>query len=797
MPRLVLDEPIVKKPILILDEPTKKSRLILDEEPSKLKLVEDSPSVLNTAITNIKEHPFKAILQPLPKTLGGLTPKEKLREKFLPPLETTKEEPLLSPTKEGLKAFGVEMAGQIGDIATTPATYIPLPAGKIIGKIPFKGTTIGEIAKTIPVGRGFMKGAEELGKYEQTLKAITPLSSRGITELNPVQKITQALKEAAPIRAKQEALYTVERTKRVGAVIEAGKTGGEQGYFNQLGALKGELSKVQFTGIRDKISQPDIDSLFNTIEQHQTLLPLEKVTAKTGLAKLLGTEGGTVPTEGQLKLLGEIFPKDFVKTILDKRPFLQKAGESIAEVFNVPKALMASFDLSAPLRQGVFLVGRPKQGIPAFRDMFKYAFSEKAYQGLLQDIQKRPTYALMRESRLPITDIGKGLTGREERFMSNLAEKIPVIGKIVRASDRAYTGFLNKLRADVFDDLIKSAQKQGIKIEGKVLNDISNFVGTATGRGKLGVLENSAVILNTTLFSPRLMASRISLLNPIYYTKLDPMVRKEALKSLLTFGGTALSVLSLAKMGGAEVGIDPRNADFGKIKVNNTRFDIGGGFQQYIRMAAQLITGEHISSTTGVKSTVGEGYKPLTRLDIAIRFLETKETPIASFATMLLKGQTSLGKKPEIPTEIANRFTPMVIQDMQDLYKERGLEGITIGIPAIFGVGLQTYSPTPSELVYSKNSVLSHVRELNKQGRFEEARKLQEQNKDIISKGYQFEGNQSIINSYNKQIDMIDKSTFYSSEQKKEKISFYNQKVKELEKKMEEKLKTMKRMKGK
>lgn len=750
------------------------------------------PSIVNTTIENIKQHPFKTILQPLPKTLGGLTPKEKLREKFLPPLETTANEPPLSPLKEGLKAFGVEMAGDIGDIAATPATYIPVPAGKMIGKIPFKGTTVGEIAKTIPIGKGFMKGAEELGRYEQTLKSIAPLTSRGITELNPVQKITQALKEAKPIRAKQEALYTAERTKRVGAVVEAGKAGGEQGYFNQLGALKGELPKVQFTGIRDKIAQPDIDSLFNTIEAHPNLLPLEKVTAKTGLAKLLGEEGGAVPTEGQLKLLGDVFPKDFIKIVTDKKPFLQKAGEGIAEVLNVPRALMASFDLSAPLRQGVFLVGRPKQWMPAFGDMFKYAFSEKAYQGLLQDIQKRPTYALMRESKLPITDIGAGLTGREEKFMSNLAEKIPVIGKIVRASDRAYTGFLDKLRADTFDDLIKSAQKQGIKVEGKVLNDISSFVGAATGRGKLGALENSAVILNSTFFSPRLMASRINLLRPDYYIKLDPMVRKEALKSLLTFGGTALSVLSLAKMGGAQVGIDPRSADFGKIKVGNTRYDIGGGFQQYIRAAAQLITGEHISSTTGVKTTVGEGYKPLTRLDIASRFIETKEAPVASFATMLLKGQTSLGKKPEIPTEIANRFTPMVIQDMQDLYKERGLEGITMGIPAIFGTGVQTYSPNASELVYSKNSVLSHVRELNKQGRFKEARKLQEQNKDIIREGYQFEGNQSIINFYNKQIDRIDKSTFYTPENKKEKILFYNQKIKELENKMEEKYKTMK-----
>ncbi len=742
---------------------------------------------VSSPLQTIKEHPFKSLLQPVAKTLGGKAPSEVIYEKY--------------GGKEGggerylpafFRAFGAGVAGDVADIATTPASYIPVPLGKILGKIPVKGTTLGQIAKTIPVGRGFVQGAKELGRYEQTLKAISPLSSRGIPT-DPVNKVIMALKEVKPLRKEQEALYSAERGKRVAQVIEAGKIGGEEGYYKQLAALKGQLPKVQLESIRQFITPDDLNQLFNKVEESSILQPLEKVTAKTGLAKLMGVQGGSIPTEGEIKLLSNVFPKEFVDTILSKRPLLQRIGETTAEVLNIPRALMASVDLSAPLRQGVFLVGRPKQFLPAFKDMFKYFFNEKAYQGLMKDIANRPTYALMKESKLPLTQIGSPLTGREEAFMSNLAERIPVVGRAVRASDRAYTGFLNKLRADVFDDLVKSAGKMGVEVNDSVAKNISKFVGAATGRGQLPrALENSAVALNSVFFSPRLMASRLNLMNPKFYTNLDPFTRKEALKSLLTFGSTALSILSLAKMGGASIGIDPRSADFGKIKAGDTRYDIFGGFQQYARLAAQILTGEHISSTTGVKTTIGEGYRAPTRLDILSRFLESKEAPIASFVTTLLKGKTQFGEKVKIPQEVMDRFTPMVIQDVRDLINERGLEGTGLAIPGVFGVGVQTYSPTARDMVYSANSVLNNYKELIKKGRIKEASDILNKNRETIQMGKSLEPLQSVINNYEKLKEQIKNNTIIPKLQKKQMISSYDSQIKDLTQKIEEQFKQLK-----
>ncbi len=509
---------------------------------------------------------------------------------------------------------------------------------------------------------------------------------------DPVQKIITALKQAKPLRGAQEAMYSKARGQKFAKMMGSrGRVSGEKGFYAELGSLKGELPKAQFESLRGSIKQTDIDSLFNKIND-SNIGDWEKITAKTGLSKILGQEGGSVPTKNELSLLDEVYGKEFTQALLDKRPLLEKFMSLASDVLNVPRSLMASFDFSAPLRQGVFLVGKPKQWIPAFKGMFKSFVSEKAFQASMEEIASRPSYKLMREHRLALTKPSSALAKGEEVFMSNLAEKIPGIGTVVRASERAYSGFLNKLRADVFDEFVKRGKDLDILDDKTFLQSSADFVNAATGRGKLpSSLEGSAKALNGVFFSPRLMASRLSLLNPVSYIKMHPEVRKQALKSLFTFAGTGMTVLTLAELAGAEVGKDPRSSDFGKIKIGNTRFDIWGGFQQYIKAASQIISGKLISSTTGKEYTLGEGYKPITRLDIAAKFFESKEAPIASFITSLLRGENAIGDKFDLPVELVNRVTPMLIQDIYDLQKEWGPKGVLMGMPGMFGVGSQTY----------------------------------------------------------------------------------------------------------
>ena len=572
-----------------------------------------------------------------------------------------------------------------------------------------KKSTVKDVPATEPFGEAFIeKGlarksgikhkeiyeipAEDVGLKTFDINKYLP---KGVKPINVVERVHTALKKAKPIRKQQELIYTKERGVRFAKGQEAAEKagGGQKGFQARLREFKGEFEKVEFESIQKDISQNDIDSLFDMVEN--AVPGWDVVSAQRGLGKLFGEFGGKVPTEGELKLLRQVFPKDFIKTLIQKQGVWTRMSKAGYETINVPRSIMSSFDLSAPFRQGIFLApSHPIRFTQSFLKMFKQFGSEKAHRAVMESIKKKVSYEYMDD--LALTEVGAGLAKREEAFMSNLAERIPVIGRGIKASTRAHMGFLNKLRADVFDDLFIKAQKAGLRPEKdpNLTKAISRFVNAASGRGNLGALENSAVALNSVLFSPRLMSSRLTLLNPVYYIRQPAFVRKEALKSLFAFAGMISTVLGLAKVGGLDVGIDPRSANFAKIKIGDTRIDIMGGFQQYLRIAGQFMSGKYISSTTGKEYTLGEGYRGMNRWEIITRALESKMAPVASFAVDWMKQKDITGKPFSVPKSVAKRFVPMVMQDIYDLAGDEP-ELLPLGALGVFGVGLQTYGPRP------------------------------------------------------------------------------------------------------
>lgn len=539
---------------------------------------------------------------------------------------------------------------------------------------------------------------EPVGPKIKTVKPTAPKKT-----IDPVvAKLITAVKENKLLRKVQDIGYTKALAPKAAAASEAmEKTGGEAGLYAALGQLKGALPKIKTEGLRKALTQDDVDYLFNKASESPRLRDnfFDQLHAKEGLANLL--EGG-VPQPSQLKLLFEVYGKELPEEIMRQRPIWQKIKDNVIEATNVPRAMMSTMDLSFGGRQGIFVAAsNPKEFFQGFARQFKLFGSERAYKAMQDQIVANKDYPLARAVKLGLTDKDNPfIEGREEAYRGGqMAEMIPVWGRVIRASDRAYTGYANNLRMALFTKWLDLSSKQtGIDARKniKTAQNIAKLVNTQTGRGGLGALEKNVDLLNFGLFAPRLVASRLKILtSPLSFVRADKFTQRQQLKSLMGFLVAGTLVLRGAKMMGAKVGDDPRSADFGKIIVGKTRMDIWGGFQQYVRTAYQLISGETVNATTGKVTKVGKGYKPLTRWDIATRLVESKESPLLSLFTGAMKGKTTFGEPFKLGPELAKRFVPlyssMITQDIIDMYKEDP-GSILLTIPDIFGIGAQTYT---------------------------------------------------------------------------------------------------------
>lgn len=428
---------------------------------------------------------------------------------------------------------------------------------------------------------------------------------------------------------------------------------------------------------------------------------LEMARARLGLPNLT-SEMATKLSDLSQKMQGmtDGFDKDEVAReiygLIDDAIPKTKA-EIAADVLSAPKSLMASFDLSGMVRQGGVLGSRfRKDWKNSFGKSIDYFKSDENFRRAMSEIKQDADYDMAVRAKLALT----GIEGAEEAYISKLPEKIPLLGKGVKASDRAYTGGLTKLRFDSFKSILNDLRAAGFdmsELTDERLASIGKFINTASGIGTGkpgGLFEKMAPALNRTLFSPRLWKSRLDMLNPVYYYKLDPIARKYALQSAGSFASIAATVFGLASLMGAQVETDARSSDFLKIRFGDTRYDILGGFQQNLVFAHRLLTGERKSSVTGEISDLTSGdYGSPNRLTLLTDLIENKSNPVIASAGRLLEGTDRAGEPVSLPSELVQLVTPLNIQDSYDVAREydpfqalyRSL------LPGTLGVGVNTY----------------------------------------------------------------------------------------------------------
>lgn len=481
-------------------------------------------------------------------------------------------------------------------------------------------------------------------------------------------------------------------------------------------ARRGVADKVQFTPLRTLLSSDDIKELTDTISK-KDMDVFSKGRAVDATRKLLD---GELPVPSEIKSLAEVFGSDFVEPLIEKKPALRKVldfmGTNLLEVTNASKSIKSSVDLSG-LRQGIAFIGRPKDLVPAFKQMFSLAASETRYQDFLKKVESSPLFPLMEDAKLAITKAGGEITEREEAFISQLPAKIPGIGPLITASERGYSGFLTALRVNAFETEIQRAVKNGVDIDDpKFYRALGRYINTMTGRGEFTnkTIDAAMPLLNNFFYSPRMIKGRLDALglgalagDPGYYASLPPSLRKVAARDMASFLATGASLAGLATLAGGVVETDPRSSDFGKIRFGKTRYDIWGGFTQYVTLMARMASGQTKSAATGKIRNLGKGKFATNRAKLLGDFATNKAAPVVGKGLDVLRGENFRRQEFEptaefnlfdpdsetftITDSIADLFIPFMAMDLTEAIKEDRSQGLLKVLPSFFGIGTNTF----------------------------------------------------------------------------------------------------------
>jgi len=408
-----------------------------------------------------------------------------------------------------------------------------------------------------------------------------------------------------------------------------------------------------------------------------------------------------------------------LKVRSEKRTFMEKLKNPVdtaIELGGGAKSIKASMDNSAIFRQGwKTLMTHPTIWLPnaanTFRNMAKTIGGKDVMNAVNADIVSRPTYDLMQKARLAVGTV-------EEAYPAAWPEKIPALGRLYKASENAFTAFVHKTRADVFDYYLNLANKSGIDTTEKdQLESIGKLVNSLTGRGNLNFFgrlnfEPAANVLNNVFFSPRWVKSQLDTLTLHATDKgFSWWARKQAALNLLKMilGTSAVLTIANAVMPGS-VETDSRSSDFGKIKVGNTRFDVTGGLGGMVTLFSRLIQNSSKSSITGMVTPLGgDEFGAKTRGDVLLDFFTNKLSPAASLMKDLFTGKTFEGTPPTIASELENLFVPLPISNYFNVKDDpEAANSLLIMIADGLGISANTYSKEKSEaeILYEELSKL-------------------------------------------------------------------------------------------
>jgi hypothetical protein len=395
---------------------------------------------------------------------------------------------------------------------------------------------------------------------------------------------------------------------------------------------------------------------------------------------------------------------------------LEKSYRIPGTVFKGLKSLWGSFDLSFIGRQGLSLaLAHPIKAVKAQgRSAGAFWSEEKAFE-IQENIRTRKNAlnGVYQRMKLELTGLDEAAVAMEEEYAVHWPEKIPIWGRGVRASGRAFVAQGNQQRADVADAMLASMlRKDPTEATDAELEIIGHYINAASWRGDVTGWEQWAVTMNNFFWTPRGYVGQFQhlLLSALWAkntgkgtARVRWLIVQEYARELAgraIFYGTAIAFLTAAlgppsdDEDGWSISLNPYSADFGKVRLGRRRIDVMGGLAQptrfMFRETTNLING--FRKLAGAEIST-ESLKEMDKAgSIFWRFLGSKVAPSGSLLGEVISGETYEGDDLTAGRLAADIITPLSFREIYESMKDMGVPaGTALAVIAIFGFGGMTY----------------------------------------------------------------------------------------------------------
>lgn len=540
--------------------------------------------------------------------------------------------------------------------------------------------------------------------------------ARGADELveeapSAVDKLTEILETGRKNIQTADVTRSAQRAERSARADAAFRNALDRGLSRQeafalsRAELKGELAPV--AGVTSALDEADRVELFDAVRQFDFGRgPDTGYASKNAVGALLKIESNQPLRNHEIDLLGRVFGDRFAEAA--KPLAKQSLGDQIFDILVLPKAVKSSFDMSAPLRQNIMLAPRrSREFIESFGPMIKAFGSERYARDMTEAILNDPTTLRLADGTTTtfgdfaqetglIRALDPALDAAEENFRSQLAERIPLIGRVVRASNRAFTSFGNEFRGNVARQVLREwghvggqrlGNRTAVALTPDRLEGLSRMLNRFTGRGTLLDNNNLTRLLQATWWSPQYRLSGPEAFAQMFHK--DGAIRRAAIENTVSFFATGMSILTAAKLSGQfDVNVDPRSTDFGKVVLGDNRWNFWGTNQTLVRTLARVLTSERLDPNLGPVS--------IARGDVIRDYFRSGLAPEWGATWNIISGRDYLGDRVKADADgardqVEELFLPLIFNDLWDSYENNGLIGALVGPVSFFGGTVQTY----------------------------------------------------------------------------------------------------------